>query len=157
VASPSVEVMLFVFSQAILDPMKTRLHILVRTMAFWMALLVALPASGLDELVYFCNMTGEIGQKCGCPHEPGTPMAGMSISSTPCCELIGADDLVPPTRAEVLSLEVQSTDHLAIMPIHWDDRVLVSDGTGLTVPYGSRGPPPDTSPPIFIKHCSILI
>lgn len=79
-------------------------------MAFWMALLVAVPASGLDGLLYFCNMTGEVGQKCGCPHEPGPSMAKMSISSAPCCERISSNDLVPPTRAEVLSLEHQGAD-----------------------------------------------
>jgi hypothetical protein len=138
--------------------MKTRhIQILVRTMAFWMALLVAVPASGLDGLLYFCNMTGEVGQKCGCPHEPGPSMAKMSISSASCCERISSNDLVPPTRAEVLSLELQGPDQLAVIPSQWDDRIWTPSNTGLAVPYGARGPPPDTGPPIFIKHCSILI
>ncbi len=131
------------------------LQFVVRAMALVMAILLAVPASGLGQLLFFCTMTGEVGPKCCCQHEV-EHIEGPSLSTAPCCEVVSAESLVLPTRVEVQAPQFEVAQ-LADLPFKPSDRTRVRASTRLVLPLGSRGPPPDTGPPIFIKHCSYLI
>ncbi len=129
----------------------------VRALALGLAILVAVPASGLGQLVYFCTMTGEVGPKCGCQHEVDLEHAGHpSVSTAPCCEIVSSEQHVPPTRVEVHTLQFE-TPNLVTLRFQPSHRTLGRVPMDLAVPHGPRGPPPDTGPPIFIRHCSYLI
>ncbi len=133
------------------------LQLVMRAMALVMAMLVAVPASGLGQLLYFCTMTGEVGPKCCCQHEVGQDRVEVpTMSAAPCCEIVSAEQQVPPTRVEIHPPQFE-TPQLATLPFKPADGTLVRVPTRLALPHGSRGPPPDTGPPIFIKHCSYLI
>jgi len=135
------------------------LQLLSRAMALLMAILLAVPASGLGQLVYFCSMTGEVGPKCSCQHEvEAFALDGPVLTVAACCEVVGSDSLLLPTRVEVVSPEFETSKWVALpyKPAH---RLLERNPTRLALlqSHGSRGPPPDSGPPLFIKHCSYLI
>jgi hypothetical protein len=124
-----------------------------------MAILLAAPASGLGQLLYFCTMTGEVGPKCCCQYEAEVD-ADASESATlavaPCCMFDSADQQLQPTRVEVVLSEIETQQFVAL-PYLEDSPLLVRKSTGNVLSLGSRGPPPDTGPPLFIKYCSYLI
>lgn len=131
--------------------------ILARVLAVLMAALVALPASGLGQLLVLCTMTGEVGLECCCQHDAEAASTdGPSVSSALCCEALSADPQVQPTRIQVVSSEFETPQFVALA-YEADDRLLARAPTGLASAYASRGPPPDNGPSLFIKHCSFLI
>ncbi len=131
--------------------------LVVRAMALMMALLVAVPASGLGQLLFFCTITGEVGPKCCCQHEVEQDALEVpSLRAASCCEVVSAEQQVPPTRVEVQAPQFETPQFVAL-PFAPSERTRVRAPTRLALPHGSRGPPPDTGPPIFIKHCSYLI
>jgi hypothetical protein len=133
------------------------LQIVVRAMALVMAMLVAVPASGLGELLFFCTMTGEVGPKCCCQHEVEQDLVeGLSVSAVPCCEIVGSEQQVPPARVEVHTPKFETPQFAALL-FKPGNHTQIHIPTRLALPHGSRGPPPDTGPPIFIKHSSYLI
>ena len=130
---------------------------LARAMALAMVILVAAPAAGLGQLLYSCAMTGEVGPRCCCMHEAkATALDGPVVATAPCCEIVRADPLVQPMRVEVVSPELETPDLIAL-PERPDDRRWAQASTGLVMPTGARTLPPHTGPPLFIRHCSILI
>jgi hypothetical protein len=126
-------------------------------MAFFMVVLVAAPASGLSQLLYFCTMTGEVGAKCSCMHEAKTIAPdGPTLAAASCCELVSSDAELQPIRAEVIApeLEAPETTGLPSSPV---DQVLAQISAELVRSNGARGPPPWADPPLFIQHCAYLI
>ena len=118
------------------------------------AILVAVPASGVSELLYFCSMTGKVGRKCCCQHETQEETAqGSSLFAPPCCKLVSTNQQLQPPRVEVISPELE-TSQIVTLPYESGDRFVVAVPMRLALPHDSRGPP-DT--PLFIKHCSYLI
>ena len=133
------------------------LKLVVRAMALMMVLLVAVPASGLGQLLFFCTMTGAVGPKCCCQHEvEQDALEGASLRAAPCCEVVSAEQPISPTRDEVQEPQFETSKFIALS-FTPSERTPVRAPTRLALPHGSRGPPPDTGPPIFIKHCSYLI
>ena len=133
------------------------LRIAMRALALVMACAVAVPAIGMGQLLYFCTMSGDVGPHCGCHHDAhADTIDGPSLTTAPCCELVGAEELVPPIRVEVIAPELETPQFVAL-PLQSGRHIPVRAPTRLALPHGPRGPPPDTGPPIFIKHCSYLI
>ncbi len=131
--------------------------LVVRAMALMMAVLVAAPTSGLGQLLYFCTMTKDVGPRCCCQHEAQQDtIEGPSLTAAPCCEIVSAEEQIPPTRVEVVWPELETPQFVA-MPFQPGFRTPVRAPTRLTMPHGPRGPPPDTGPPIFVRYCSYLI
>ena len=133
-----------------------RLPIIVRMMASLMAILLAAPTGGAGQFVYFCTMTGERGPKCGCQHDAEASEPHSSLSAVPCCEVVGANAQLQPTRIEVISPEFETPQFVAL-PFASAHRLQLSATTSIARSYGARGPSPDIGPPLFIKHCSYLI
>ena len=133
------------------------LQLVVRSIALVIAVLVAFPVSGLGQLLFFCTMTGEVGPKCCCQHEvEPDALEGPSLRAASCCEVVSAEQQVPPMRVQVQASQFE-TPQFSALRFTLSDRTRVCAPTGLALPHGSRGPPPDTGSPIFIKHCSYLI
>lgn len=133
------------------------LPVFVRAMALTMVFLVAAPASGLGQLLYFCTMSGEVGPRCSCGHSTEGGQPQVATASAPgCCELVGVDRLVQTPRVEVVPQEVEAPELLVLPPR--PDAALARDlSSGLAFCQSPRGPPPRTGPPIFIENCSFLI
>ena len=132
------------------------LPIFVRALALVMATLVAAPASGVGQL-FFCSMTGEVGQRCGCEHEVATSSVNtLSVSTAPCCEAVDQQSRVQPVRVEALSSDFDGPDAVAAHPVPAAQRH-VSVASPRLLPYPSRGPPFATGPPLYIENCAYLI
>ena len=133
------------------------LKLVVRVMALLMAILVAAPASGLGQLLFFCTMTGETGSKCCCQQEVEQDALDMpSLRAVPCCELVSAKQQIPPTRVKVQAPRFEKMKAV-VPPFARIGGTLVRAPTRVALPHGFRGPPPDTWPPIFIKFNSFRI
>ncbi len=128
------------------------LQLVMRALALGMIILVAVPASGIGDLLYFCTMTGEVGSKCCCQHEaPQDIVAEPSLTAAPCCKVVSAEELIPPVRVEVVppQFEPPLLVVVSFLPDHFPTAVRAP--TQLNLPDGSCGPP------LFVKHCSYLI
>ena len=138
------------------------LRIVMRMMALLMAILIAAPASGLGQTLYFCTMTGEVGAKCGCEHEESADVAdGPAIGAASCCEVVGVEKQQPPAFIEAVAPDLETPKFVAL--IDKSDHWLPTPVPNFRLePWGPRGPPPDPvtpsgGPPLFIDHCSYLI
>jgi hypothetical protein len=133
------------------------LPVFVRAMALTMVFLVAAPASGLGQFLYFCTMSGEVGPKCCCAHRAQGDRSQVATVSAPgCCELVGVDRLVQTPRVEVSPQEVEAPE-LLVLPPRPDTQQARKRASGLAFCQSPRGPPPRTGPPIFIENCAFLI
>ena len=119
--------------------------------------LVAAPASGLGQLLFFCTMTGEVGSQCCCQHEVERDVREVStLRAAPCCEVVSTEQPALLSWVEVPAPQLKTPPFITLS-FAPSERTRVRAPTRLALPYDSRGPPPDAGPPIFIKHCSYLL
>ena len=132
-------------------------NLVVRAMFLMLALLLAVPVSGVGSLIFFCTMTGGLGPKCCCQYEVKQDAIDVpSVRAAPCCQEVSVERQVPPTRAEVQAPQFETPKFVASR-CSTGEHTRVGALERLALPNSSRGPPPDTWPPICIKHCSFLI
>ena len=133
------------------------LQLSVRILVFVLGLMMAVPASGLGQLLFFCTMTGQVGPRCCCqPEVREETEAGPKVSSAPCCEVVRAEQPVPQVRAHVEAVQIEPPI-VVTMTTPFRARARVHGPIASLLHWGPRGPPFDTGPPLFAKHCSFLI
>ena len=124
-------------------------------MALLVTISVAMPASVVSELLFFCSMSGEIGSTCGCPHASEQVVdEGPTVSPTSCCEHVGETE-----RSQHVS-RVEAPDAglalpgVARPPPMAPPELPVRVVQRMAEPGSPRGPPAVSIP---IRHCSFLI
>ncbi len=127
-------------------------------MALVMVILVAAPAGGPGQLLYFCAMTGQLGARCCCKAEASQDTASSaSLTVAPCCEIVGADEGLAPAAVKLVSPRLKPPQFVAVPCSPNCHRRVLRTVARFVLPHGSRGSPPGTGPPTFIRHCSFLI
>lgn len=122
-----------------------------------LVLALAIPSSGLGQLMFYCLMTGNIGQACCCHHENEQGLLkAPSLQAASCCEVVSNDEQLAPTRLESQSGQLdapQFAANLTSKPRIEADPLR----TKAIIAIGPRGPPLINWPPLFIKNCTYLI
>jgi hypothetical protein len=129
--------------------MRARVRLL--TLLVVASLLVSV--SGFARVVYVCRMSGRVGAACCCAAQKHTPSKAPALRRADCCEakaIAGGERLASGTA----ELPAVAPPALAVvLPALLPPR-LPALKVGFPPPR-SRGPP-DTGPPLYIKHCTLL-
>jgi len=128
---------------------------LARVVALLAALVAALPLSAFGQGLLFCRPMNRVMTTCCCQHrvtaaEPNAP----TFERAPCCERIepgshGVISTVPAVASRLdasLAVALAPPFELAAVPFV---------RTVTSLPASARAPP-ETGPPLFIRHCSLL-
>jgi hypothetical protein len=120
-----------------------------------LAILLALPAAGLSELLFFCNMSGEIGPKCCCEHADIAMTDGPSLSEASCCKEVSVQASAASAVAETAAPTSQF-DGLVARLEDFAPRTSIAVDQSLAEPGAARALPPP-SLRIFVANCSYIL
>ena len=122
-----------------------------------LALALAIPSSGLGQLMFYCLMTGNVGQACCCYHENEQGLLkDPSLQAASCCEVISNDEQLAPTRLESQSPQLDAPQ-LATNLTNKSRIEAAPLRSKAFITIEPRGPPLINGMPLFIKNCTYLI
>ena len=129
--------------------------LLARILALATVLAVAIPAGAQSGIEHFCRMLNRSVTSCCCKarHQAEKAPAGPSVSDS-CCEIRVSPSTPAAQSTRDASLRVAPAALVAVLPVVSVIEPIADAAHALDARARA---PPHGGPPLFVKHCALLV